>query len=409
MTPSEKLVSDLCTRTFLSLWSYASPQRSDGRELCDALVVFGENIVIVSVKEIALSDHPDQGVVERRWTKKAIDDSVKQLSGAKRILASMSHVIRNDGAAGVSLPSGASRRVHLVAVAAGANRTLPIASGDRDVGYVHVLDEIALRTVLSELDTTPDFLHYLQAKEGYRGAIACEGEENLLGVYLQAGRILPDQHMLLIDGDVWSEIAAKPEFVARKAEDKVSYWWDRTIEVLIRDYKLQPESGASPSEHELLVRTMAAENRFARRALSGAFLDWLLLRKAGARNLVSQSGIAYVFGTYPRDCEREYRVADLGARCFVARSRSGVGKPTVIGIATEIYDPSGYSLDAVYLHMPDWTDEDEQKAQEARRRFGIMKAPERSVAPLEEFPLPKTAKPTRTERNRRKRERKRRR
>ena len=407
MTPSEKLVSDLCTRSFLSLWSYASPQRPDGRELCDALVVFGENIVIFSVKEIALSDHPDEGVVERRWTKKAIDDSVKQLSGAKRILTSMSDVIRHDGSAGVSLPSEASRRVHLVAVAAGANRTLPIASGERDVGYVHVLDEIALRTVLSELDTTPDFLHYLRAKEAFRGAITCEGEEHLLGVYIHAGRTLPDQHMLLIDGDVWSEIAAKPEFLARKTEDKVSYWWDRTIEVLIGDYKLQPESGPSPSDHELLVRTMAAENRFARRALSGAFLDWLHLRKAGARTLVSSSGIAYVFVTHPRDYEREYRVADLGARCFVARSPSVVGKPTVIGIATELYDPSGYSLDAVYLHMPDWTDEDEQKAQEARRRFGIMKSPDRLVVPLEEFPLSKRAQLTRAERNRRKRERKR--
>lgn len=407
MTPSEKLVSDLCTRSFLSLWSYASPQRSDGRELCDALVVFGQNVVIFSVKDIALSDHPDQGVVERRWTKKAIDDSIKQLSGAKRILASMSGVIRHDGSAGVSLPSEASRRVHLVAVASGANRTLPITSGDRDVGYVHVLDEIALRTVLSELDTTPDFLHYLQAKEAFRGAIICEGEENLLGVYMHAGRTLPDQHVLLIDGDIWSKIATKPEFLARKVEDEVSHWWDRTIEILIKDYKLLPESGPSPSDHEVLVRTMAAENRFARRALSGAFLDWLNLRKAGARNLVSKSGIAYVFATYPRDYDREHRLADLGARCFVARSPSIVGKSTVIGIATELYDPSGYSLDAMYLNMPDWTDEDEQKAQEARQRFGIMKSPERLVAPLEEFPMSKRAKLTRTERNRKKRERKR--
>lgn len=405
MTPSEKLVSDLCTRSFLSLWSYASPQRPDGRELCDALVVFGESVVIFSVKDIALSDHSDPGVVHKRWTKKAIDDSIKQLGGAKRILATMGGVVRQDGSPGVSLPPLESRRVHLVAVAAGANRTLPIAGGDRDVGYVHVLDEIALRTVLGELDTTPDFLHYLRAKESFRGTIVCEGEENLLGVYIHAGRTLPDQHMLLIDGDIWAEIATKPEFIARKTENEVSYWWDRTIETLIADYQLEPESGPSPTEHELLVRTMAAENRLARRVLSGACLDWLHRQKAGARNVAPISGTAYVFATYPRDYSREYRVADLRARCLVARSPSVIGTETVVGIGTEVYDPSGYSLDAIYLHMPNWRPEDEQIARELRERFGIMEAPQRLAASVEEFPLPRRARPTRAEKNRRKRER----
>jgi hypothetical protein len=386
MTPSEKLVYELCNRSFLSLWSYASPRRPDGRELCDALVVFSESIVVFSVKDIALSTHDDPAVVEKRWTKKAVDDSIKQLAGAKRVLGSMSSVVRQDGTPGVALPDTASRKTHLVAVAAGANRTFPIAGGDRDVGYVHVLDEIALRTILGELDTAPDFLRYLQAKEAFRGTILCEGEENLLAAYVHAGRRLAEQDLMILEGDLWTEIKSKPEFIARQTADEISYWWDRTIETLIKDYELEPEVGPSPSEHELLVRTMASEDRFSRRVLSGACLDWLNARKAGARNLASKSGTAYVFATYPRDHKRELRVDDLGARCFIARSPAVLVRPTVIGLATEVYDPSGYSLDAMHLHRPEWRAEDEATAQEMKERLGILDAPERHIASLEEFP-----------------------
>ena len=119
MTPSEQLVFELCKQSFLSMWSYANPRRPDGRELCDALVVFGNRIVIFSVKEIALKQHHDPAIAGQRWVRKAVDESRAQLLGARREIAAMNHVVRSDGTAGVALPPADQRRVHLVAVAAG--------------------------------------------------------------------------------------------------------------------------------------------------------------------------------------------------------------------------------------------------------------------------------------------------
>jgi hypothetical protein len=47
LTRSEKVVFDLCRKSALSLWSYANPRKRDRRkELCDALIVFGDRVVI---------------------------------------------------------------------------------------------------------------------------------------------------------------------------------------------------------------------------------------------------------------------------------------------------------------------------------------------------------------------------
>lgn len=389
MTPSEKLVSDLCSRSFLSLWSYANPRRVDGRELCDALLVFGHRIVIFSVKEISLKEGADPAVAGERWIRKAVDASVDQLKGAQRHLRSIARVIRCDGTPGVDLHPVDERRVHLVAVAAGGKRSVPFAGGRRDGDdYVHVVDEEALREILGELDTTADFLHYLDMKERFGGLIVCEGEENLLALYLHGGRVLPaDLNVLFVEDGLWPDVQRKPEFIARKEADRVSYWWDEMIERLIRDQGDDPILQTSASDHERVVRTMAAENRFARRLLSTACLDWLRAKTPGARTIVSpSSGIAYVFGTFPRDWPRNRRAGELLARCHAARSPAVTGCATVIGIGTEVYDPAGFSIDAVLLHLPEWTAADDEIACRARADLGILQSPTLRRAQMDEFP-----------------------
>ncbi|WP_437780710.1 NERD domain-containing protein [Sorangium sp. So ce1097] len=403
MTPSEQLVFDLCSKSFLSLWTYANPQRPNGKELCDVLLVFGDRIVLFSVKESVLKKSADPEVAARRWLRTAVDASIDQLLGAKRQLATMTHVIRADGSNGIHLSPADSRRVHLVAVAAGGDRSVPFSGGERSAdAYVHVVDEFNFRELLGELDTVSDFLHYLEAKEAFKGTIVCEGEDNLLAIYLHQGRRLPDEvHLLIVEDGLWKKVQKKPEFRARKEEDRVSYWWDDLVERFIDDYRIEPERGPSLSDHERVVRTMAAEDRLARRALSCAFLDWLHRKQAGARNLVSPSNVAYVFATYPRDLPREERVKDLMARGIVARSPSMTGRETVVGLGTEVYDPSGFSFDVVYIHQPEWTSEDEEVAKLAREGFQIMQEPTAQRLSIDEFPR----STSRAEKNRKKRER----
>lgn len=43
---TEKNLSDLCDHAFLKLWSFPNPYKEPGKELCDVLVVFDNNIII---------------------------------------------------------------------------------------------------------------------------------------------------------------------------------------------------------------------------------------------------------------------------------------------------------------------------------------------------------------------------
>ena len=46
VTETERLLADLCDRTFLKLWSYPNPIKDDGHELCDLLAVFEKHVFI---------------------------------------------------------------------------------------------------------------------------------------------------------------------------------------------------------------------------------------------------------------------------------------------------------------------------------------------------------------------------
>ena len=45
-TPTERLLSTLCEKTFLKLWTWANPRQDDGKELCDLLAIFDNHIFI---------------------------------------------------------------------------------------------------------------------------------------------------------------------------------------------------------------------------------------------------------------------------------------------------------------------------------------------------------------------------
>jgi hypothetical protein len=98
LNETERLVYRLCRKSFLSLWSYANPQgKTPGKELCDILVVCEPDVIIFSVKEVAFIEEGDELVNQTRWSKRAIEESVKQIYGAERLINSTTYVIRSDG------------------------------------------------------------------------------------------------------------------------------------------------------------------------------------------------------------------------------------------------------------------------------------------------------------------------
>jgi hypothetical protein len=94
-TEAERYLRALCERTFLSMWSYPSVFRDqgrenggDGKEVCDLLVVFDDNILIFSDKQCKFPSGGDPKVNWGRWYKAAVRDSAKQIWGAERWIRS---------------------------------------------------------------------------------------------------------------------------------------------------------------------------------------------------------------------------------------------------------------------------------------------------------------------------------
>ncbi len=325
VTPSEHYLAKLAEKSFLNLWSYPSPfrdQRSardtEGKELCDLLVVCGQHIIIFSEKTIEWPKG-DLSTAWCRWAKRAVQASAKQAKGAERWITEYPERIFLDRDCTtpfpIDFPPPETRVFHRVLVSQGASKAcrdhfgtssgsliirpsikgdahwnnqtggaIPFALGDIDPegSFVHVFDEVSLDIVLTELDTVRDFTDYLVKRADFirSGRLhEAQGEENLLAYY--AIRINDDgDHDFVIDGQPvpikidrnrYITLTSDPRYIAKKHEDKISYVWDMLIEsftthmldgtsITIDDYKFDLR------RNELGVRYMALESRFYRRA-----------------------------------------------------------------------------------------------------------------------------------------------
>ncbi|MBT2305118.1 hypothetical protein J7E70_32440 [Variovorax paradoxus] len=300
-TSSERYLTRLARRAFLTLWSYPntftdegrSKGKGDGKELCDLLVVFGNDILIFSDKKCEFIPHANVNVAWARWYRRAVEKSVKQLVGAKAWVMRHSDRIYLDRQCQhrlpLGLPSLEQSRIHLIAVARGSaehavkywesvaaqlvedndqllgggptrsagslmirteingidHRTTPFQigwpAGKRQM--VHVFDEETLDVVLSELDTISDFVSYLRKKEELLQREGTDfvipGEEDLLAMYLSAAisgsaspgfpTTPPNAAVVLREG-AWDEMKASKHYRNRVKANRPSYNWDTLIE-----------------------------------------------------------------------------------------------------------------------------------------------------------------------------------
>ena len=330
-TPTEKNLAALADKIFLNLWTYPNLFGTAGKELCDLLVVCGDDVLIFSDKSINWSSGADVKVAWPRWYRKAVGKSGAQTNGAARTLCDYPDQLFLDAACKerfpLALPPVERRRVHLIAVAlgaceacaeyhnesagyfaidpaltcdehidAGAEGFKPFAIGDvrPDGGFIHVFNEPALELLARELDTVTDFARYLTRREriirsGHLSAVA--GEHELLAYYLLSGGPGEEHDFKRPGGGEWQDgdklnipagtyaaLAAQPGYKARKEADKVSYTWDRLLG-LFTDSILKGEAEGArgqepdPSEAERGLRSMALEPRLSRRLLGSSVVD----------------------------------------------------------------------------------------------------------------------------------------
>lgn len=348
VTDAERYLAKLGDKSFLNLWSYSSPHRdqrdnpdaTQGKEICDLLVVCAPHIIIFSEKTLAWQADRPLDVAWPRWFRGAVWESVKQIRGAERWITEHPDRIFLDRECTtrlpLALPPVGERIIHRVVVAQGVSDAVrahfgggsgslvikPAIVGDRhfnthihgtsvkpfvigDIGpnepFVHVLDETALDIVMRELDTISDFTAYLQKKEAFirSGRLAkAEGEENLMAYYAvrnnendehdfthASGNAWPDGETLTIGRDEYANLTANAQHIAKKNADKQSYLIDGLIGVFTRPLmegtSLVPEGFTFDfQKSEASIRWLALEPRFRRRILAKAIEEaWAEGRK----------------------------------------------------------------------------------------------------------------------------------
>lgn len=435
-TPSERYLAQLCQRCFLSLWSYPNLYTDesrrgsgDGRELCDLLIVFGDDVLIFSDKHIEFSDSGKLDVNWKRWLRRAVMKSADQLHGAEKWLRKYPNRIYLDRKCTkpfpLPLPPPERACYHRIAVTRGSRDAcaryysdqgtsslrissdtqspLPFTIGrvQPDKPYVHVLDEFTLDAILHELDTIYDLVAYLRKKEklltNASRIIVATGEEQLLAIYLtnlnaegDHDIVLPHDAMtadgIMFDEGFWEDMVRNPQYAAKKQADQVSYAWDRLIEQFIkyaspRTVGIEIDTG--PSYMERALRIMAGEPRLRRRQLGDALIDAIRTSsgKRLARFVASNDypDIAYIFLVLPNkeklpyDEYRQYRVALLWAYCKVAKLRAPHAKH-IVGIAVDSPDSErpGGSEDLVYLDVHDWTADHAAEARNLQQELGLL-------------------------------------
>lgn len=459
-TASERYLARLARKAFLSLWSYPNVYtdegrakgKGDGKELCDLLVVFGNHVLIFSDKECTFTEHPDIKVAWGRWYKRAVDKSVKQLVGAEKFLRAHPDRIFLDKECSapfpIPFPDPASARIHRIAVTRGsyaaaheywskqssgslmidtsldgqtAHLDVPFSIGwpDTRERFVHVLDEMILDVLLEELDTLPDLIAYLEAKERFLTAVpfvSVAGEEQLVARYQMTMKdnkhALPEipegfDSLCLGEGD-WEYYCTSQERAARREADIGSYMWDALIEYqsgFIRSGKAHslPEMPMQAADHERVVRALADESRFSRRLLAHGLRGALEQNHAGhkfARLLSSATNPerCYVFLIAPRLPDisyEEYRAlrAELLLTYCHALKLKYPAFLEAVGIASEPMIEAHSSQDFVVVSLDQpLTEEDECLLREACEEYGVLQDATMIERPFRatEYPHPRT-------------------
>lgn len=433
VTPTERVLFTLCRESFLRLWSYANVYRDqgkrndgDGKELCDVVVVFGDDVILFSDKSCTFPKTGNIDVDWARWYRRSIDASQRQLAGAERWIRNFPSRVFIDRSCSKSLhiplPPPHRMRVFKIIVATGAAErcrgyfeggsgsfilkknmggdagaanqarespfTVPLQSQDGEV--FHIVNEATLSVMLNELDTIADFVSYLTAKEQIvksRTGITISGEENLVGLFLGAGAKLPEAVAIWADGfdslyledGVYSNVLARPDYQNYVSANRISYFWDYLIDSHTRavlEGTLVDGSVKTVSANEELLRVLAREPRVKRRLLAEAYLDWIAHAPSGeiGSRIADLGGdTLYVFQVHPESGSdysdyRKDRQEYLVQYCFLAAWRRR-DKKLVIGMVTRGVDPFSDGYDMVIWPIDAWTEEMVAMGDEVRRKM----------------------------------------
>lgn len=378
LTDSEKFVTSISERAFLKLWTHPNPIGKKGKELCDCLIVCGNHIIIISVKEIKYKDTGDTTGWER-WIKSAIEKSASQVWGAERWLSNSSSFERHDGRI-VDLPPLKNRIFHRISVSLGGERKITTKSGDLGHGTVHVCDEYSLGAIFGLLDTITDFVSFFSEVESLlektNVIFSGGGLEDLLAIYLLNNYSFPfeEANMLIVDDTIFKGFIASDDYKHIQKDLKKSYFWDSLIKQFTEDLLTNGMfdfSNENVTDNQLALIQMALQPRGHRANLAESFIEFLEKPelKVASRVILGFQNTAFVF-LVGESKNRKARAQELGMRCLVVRGRLPKVN-IVVGIATDRPGTSdiGYSSDIAYIDIPTWTEKLEKEVTEIQKEL----------------------------------------
>lgn len=377
MTPSESFVAELCSRSFLPFWSFSSPLQKKRKELCDILVVCNNDIIIISVKDINISDHQDERVQFERWQKKAVLSSIDQIFGAERFLDLASEITLNDSVTKVTLPPKELRNIYRIAIAFGGQGKFPLETGQYEKGFVHVFDEESTFAVFDELDTITDFLNYIRAKERFLAGkrIFVPKEVDFLALYIETSlEFEANPDTVIIDQNLWKNYSISEEYRDWHQKIKMSYVWDEIVSQLHEFRIIQNKELAKRADFERATRLITLEPRINRLELGITLID-AIEKRVRARMLKPLPGSNHTYVLMPLG-EKNWiaKEKELQLRCMVARYENREA-PEVVGIAIG-KGPDGHnSFDIAYFNIPELTDEIITHIKLAKEELGYFKSP----------------------------------
>jgi hypothetical protein len=447
-TETERLLANLCDRTFLRLWSYPNPFKEDGKELCDLLAVFEDHVFIFFDRKNTQLDRveADPNVSWSRWKKDVIESQIRTARGAERYLRSGRKVFL-DSRQTTEFPlaiKGTSATYHKIIVAHGAKEACKKASeqniyGSLAISYsgapksadtpfhidlsksdpVHIFDSENLEIVLREFNTIHDLSTYFGEKHAAIQKVdqfSYCGEEDLVAHYLlnfdtenNRHRIGPNDsetyNFVMIGEGEWRDFVSSDRYRRRAEANEISAVWDDLLQRTCDNYVNRTIGGnANLLRGKSAVHEMAREPRLSRRALSEFMIAAIrnFPEELGpfARNLSFMPsfypGTGYVFlqlrapetsmGDY--DDYRQKRQAMLEIACGAAKNKfSRLTK--VVGIAMEAPKfTRRVSEDLLLMECDDWTEDQQKFYEDANQEldFFATKRMRSGHTTIEEFP-----------------------
>ena len=378
---AEEALHSIAFKSFLRDWCYPNPKDSRNKEICDLLVIFDKTMIIWQIKDIELKKNI------KRYMKKAFDEPIKQSFGAERRLMHLEQNLSLVDANGFvdNFNPNDIEEVFRIVFSVGNNEFSFTQVIENNGKFVHIVDR-SIEVILNELDTISDFVQYYRAKEKlYKSnteIIFEGGEENLLADYLYNNKSFEHLNkistMIYSDG-LWEQITSRPEFIAKRNEDKISYAWDKLIEYFHE---------RNDKDYKIVTRELSRLNRLSRRCVSEEFLNAQIecgKTKRGLCRYTTHEGITYLFLISSPDKKREDRIKELQLRCFTARGKF-LDNQKVIGIASEWYGSSQYSYDCVFIEIPNWTDEFDERAKKIERELGYFRNQRVIKFSVDEYP-----------------------